>query len=632
MPVPDPRQADYDVLHYDLQLTLDPDAEFLQGTLTIAVQILADSLGTLVLDLDQDMQVSSALQLSPNPGTCVPLHLDETLELFCDLAPQHGQTATFRVHFSGSPQPHGLFGFQFQQTAAGSPVIATVSEPWSARSWWPCKDTPTDRATVTTTLTVPREMTAVGVGNLIDTQPAGPDRMAYTWSTSYPISTYLVSVAAAEYDNFGQLYDGPAGQIPLDHYTFPHLTANAQVDFAPLPDMLDWMADLFGPYPFAGEKYGHTTCIWDAAMEHPTAVTYGDFLVTGDNFYDTIVLHELSHQWFGNMITPEDWTQIWLNEGFATYCEALWMEHTEGPDALRTFMSEHSWGVGYLADPLIRDPANNWPGYYFRTVVYHKGGWVLHMLRREMGNAAFFAALQSYVQDPALRWSNATTADFVAHCERAHGAPLDWFFDQWLLGTVYPVYQLAWQQEPGQLRVRLRQVQDEDPFLGPAAMRTHVDLAIHQPDGATTVTLWNDQRDQEYVIPVEGTVSWIQTDPDQWLLNEVTNINGVPPSLDGMPTAFLKGASPNPFNPRVRLQWEVQRSSADQVRILDVRGRVLRRAEVPRRVAGHREYIWDGLDATGRPCPSGTYIYEVRVGYDGGQPPRLFRGKVSLVR
>lgn len=632
MPVPDPRQADYDVLHYELQLTLDPDEELLHGTLTLTVQVLADSLDILVLDLGQDMQVSSARQLSPNFGGCVPFHPDDTLELHCDIAPQHMQTATFRITFLGSPQPDGLFGFQFQETEAGAPVIATVSQPWSARSWWPCKDTPGDRATVTTTLIVPQDMMAVGVGNLIATQPTGQDQMAYTWSTAYPISTYLVSVAAADYDNFGQFYEGPAGQIQLDHYTFPELTANAQVDFAPLPAMLDWMGDLFGPYPFAGEKYGHTTCIWDAAMEHPTAITYGDYLVTGDNFYDTIVLHELSHMWFGNMITPEDWTQIWLNEGFATYCEALWEEHTGGPAALQTFMSEHTWGVGYLQDPLIRNAENSWPGYYFLPIVYHKGGWVLHMLRREMGDDNFFQALQSYVQDPALQWGTATTDDFVAHCETAFGAPLDWFFDQWLRGTVYPVYQLAYQREEGQLRVRLRQVQDGDPFLGQAPMQTHVDLAIHQPDGTTVVTLWNDQRDQEYVIPVDGQVSWVQMDPDQWLLNEVTNVNGVPPTLDGVPSARFLAASPNPFNPRVRLQWEVQRSSADEVRILDVRGRVVRRADVPRRVAGRREYLWDGLDENGQPCPSGTYIYEVRVGYDESRPPRFFRGKVNLVR
>jgi aminopeptidase N len=636
IPATDPRQDNFDAMHYDLQLSIDTDTQFLSGQVDIRFQVTGATLPQFVLDYLDHLTVHSVHLLDPGPAELDFNHADDLVVAELDPALSLGQTATIRVVFSGSPRPDGLFGFQFQETSAGDPVAVSLSEPWSARSWWPCKDMPADKATSSVTLDVAEGLTAISNGNLVSSEPGSEGRHVYSWHESHPISTYLVSVAASKYDHFGEFYQGPAGDIQIDHWVFPYLLSNAQTDFAVLPAMLDWVGELLGPYPFAGEKYGMTTFIWEGAMEHPTTVTYGDYLVTGDNFYDTVVLHELAHQYFGNLITPEDWTQIWLNEGFATYCEALWAEHTGGPAALQHFMSTHTWGVGYLGDPLIRDAGDHWAQYYFNPIVYHKGGWVLHMLRREMGDADFFTAMDLYINDPDLRWSTATTEDWVNICEQVEGRQLDWFFDQWLLGTTFPIYKLNWDVDRGGgqdvLRMRLRQIQDEGPFMGAAPYQTHVDIRVYQAGGDTTLTFWNDQRDQEFTYTPNGTVYWLSLDPDQWLLNQGSVVSAVADDTGNLPAARFLSASPNPFNPRVMLRWEADQPSRDLVEIVDLRGRVVQRSLIDQAAAGAREFSWDGLDPAGQPCPSGTYLYRIRVGLPDGGKEHLLQGKMTLVR
>ncbi len=636
-PVVDPRQERFDVLHYDLQLNLDPGAAALSGRVAVTFTVVADTVTELVLDFLNTMTVDGASALAPVPAALDHSHSLNLVTAVLAAPLTQGQQATVAMDFHGAPQPDGLFGFQFLRTDAGDTVAASLSEPWSARSWWPCKDTPGDKATVTTTLTVPAPMTAVGIGNLADSfAGAGGATTTFVWEESQPVSSYLVSVAASVYEQFGSEYSGPAGDVAIRHFVFPEVSAAAHEDFSVLPAMLDWAGQLLGPYPFAGQKYGMATFIWEGAMEHPTAVTYGDTLITGDHFYDTVIVHELAHQWFGDLITPVDWTQIWLNEGFATYCEALWAEHTGGPAALQQFMSSHSWGVGWLGDPIIRAPEPSWASYYFNPIVYHKGGWVLHMLRRELGDADFFQALRDYVNDPALRWGTAETADFVTACEKVAGRSLDWFFDQWLLGSTFPSYNLTWQvQNDGArdvLRIRLRQVQEADPYLGEAPYQTHVDVKVYQSGVDTTLTLWNDQRDQEFTYVPDGTVYWLQLDPDQWLLNNGRVVSAAPDEggLPGTGAGPVR-VHPNPFNPQVWLSWESPDGGAELLEILDVRGRVVRRALVGEGEAGPgRRYRWDGRDQEGRPCPSGTYLYRLGAGQGAGSGPR--HGKMTLVR
>lgn len=636
MPVPDPLQDLFNVLHYKLDVQIDPNFGWIAGKVDIIVQAQAQPVNRIVLDFLDEMNVSGMSITYPYPAHLAYLHTGDKITARLASAIQPWQVGIIEVQFWGQPAPHGVFGYRVDLSDAGKPVVATVSEPWSARSWWPCKDDPRDKATVKTSITVPDGMTAVSNGNFL-----GQDGRKFSWEEPLPIPTYLVSLAVAEYIQLQEPYSGSAGQIDLNHYIFPELAVEAEADFAVIPDILDFCGDLFGPYPFTNQPFGMALCQWDQAMEHPTAVTYGNVLITGDGQFETVLVHEVAHMWFGNMISPVDWTQIWLNEGFTTYVEALWAEHQWGQAGLASFMAQHDWGHGYPNDSLVRDSASSHAPYYFRTIAYHKGAWVLHMLRRQLGDDDFFASLTAYLNNPALRFGNAHSDDFQQACEDVSGQDLQWFFDQWLYRTTYPVFDLAWNNDwqggENQLRIQLNQVQVPDLLLGDQAYRVPVELKLVGTGLDTVVTVMSDQLLQEFVIPVGANVNAVYVDPDRWLLHDMAANKSLSRDKDLVQTPVrLYPAYPNPFNPRCLFRWEAATTTRDLVEIFDVQGRRILAKQMGSVEAGPREFLWKGVDTDGRQAPSGTYLYRVTCrgpAADGsGESSWVLQGKITLAR
>jgi len=633
MPIPDPRQAEFDVIHYLLNLQVDPNWGWIAGKVGVIFQVQDTPLTELVLDLRDELTCAGVNIRYPYQAN---LDFSRTSDLLViDLATPiaAGGYGYIEVQYWGQPRPEGLFGYQIGQTAAGDQTIATVSEPWSARSWWPCKDDPRDKAAVDMSIDAPSDMIAVSSGKLM-----GHNRSTWQWVEEDPISTYLVSLAVAQYVEIHDQYDGPAGKIDLRHYVFPADETAAREDLSILPEMLDFCGEKFGPYPFAGQPLGIAECVWDEAMEHPTAITYGNVLLPGTHQFDTVLVHELSHMWFGDLITPTDWTQIWLNEGFATYTEALWAEHVYGPAGLRSFMVSHDWGHDYGSGALIRDPSNGNPPYYFRTIVYHKGAWVLHMLRRWMGDEQFFAALKHYLENPALRYGNADSGDFQKACEDIIGYDLSWFFDQWLNRTTYPVLRLDWNNDwmagINHCHVRVQQEQIPEPDGSRPPYQFLMELRFMGSGLDTTVTTLVQDLDQEYVFWFNKTVNNVYVDPNHWLLYDmVTDKTGTAGDVFAEPVS-LTPAFPNPFNPRTMFRWEAKTDTHDLVEIFDVQGHRIVRRDLGVQAAGPRQFLWLGSDESGRQYPSGIYLYRITcqgLAADGEFSHQL-QGKVTLTR
>jgi len=631
MPVPDPRQALYDVIHYDFSLEVYPDEGYIAGTINVLFQVLDTPLDTFVLDFTDNMGCGGASISLPYSADLDMIHDNDLVVMPLPAALAPGQFSSIRIPFWGTPQPDGLFGFQTDVTENNQPIVATISEPWSARSWWPCKDTPTDKATLQFKVTVPPGLTPVSIGYL-----SGVDHNTFTWSEVFPVPTYLVSLVVSEYAELREAYTGPAGTFDLQHFVFPHLVDQAAEDFKVLPAMMDFCGEMFGPFPFDDQKYGMVLCNWDQAMEHPTAVTWGDVLVTGDGQFETVVMHELAHMWFGNMITPEDWTQIWLNEGFATYVEALWAEEKWGLAGLRSFMRSHDWGHGYGWDALIRNPSSSDPWYYFRPIAYHKGAWVLHMLRRQLGDDDFFAAIDLYLANPDLRFATAHSDDFQAACEAASGQDLDWFFQQWLYRTTYPVFLLNWTNDwdagVNELSLRLRQVQVDDYYLGNEPFRVPVEFRLRGAGLDTVVTVLNDQLDQKFVIPLDVDITTVYLDPESWLLHDMGEDPYAPAGEVAKAPVRLQAPYPNPFNPRTLFRWESDLPTRDLLEIFDVQGRRVQSSFLDSRGAGLREFLWDGLNTRGEASPSGTYLYRVTCHSQSDERTWRLQGKVTLAR
>ncbi|MEJ2721460.1 MAG: M1 family metallopeptidase, partial [bacterium] len=409
----------FDVLGYVLDITIDPTAKTVAGTVDVKFAVAAAQLDSFVLYLKDNMIVTAVeMESAPLPFARVSdrIHID------LPGVYTWGDTLTVRVAYNGAPvQPLGL---RFH-----SRVVYNLSEPDMARNWFPCYDEPWDKATSEMICTVPADRFCASNGLLISETDNLDGTKTYHWKTRYPHSTYLTSVAISDYVMLSQWYHySPSDSMEMPYYVYPDKLPAAQTSFANAPAMMAFFSATFGEYPFVEEKYGTALAEVGGAMENLTCTTYGQVLVTGDNRYDWVVAHEMAHSWFGNSVTLADWREVWLNEGFATYGDALWHEHTGGPAAFESRMEN------FKSQYFTEDAGNRFPMYdpaiMWGATVYEKGAWVLHMLRYVVGDTAFFTGLRTYYQLHA--YSTATTEQLRTVFEAVSGMDLQWFFDQWV--------------------------------------------------------------------------------------------------------------------------------------------------------------------------------------------------------
>ncbi len=502
---------DYDVIDYELDLTLTPDSIFIHGS--VKFEYVAGPAGVVLVDfnLDQPLVVDSVVAALPVAGFD---HVEDvvSLELGSQVAP--GDTSWFRVYYHGVPPPPGQYGTLYFRSHALSPVIYSISWPDNARSWWPCKDAIGDKATATIAVTVPEDLVVASNGVLTGTVNNGDGTKTSTWRELHPVTTYNVCVAITNYEIFLQHYEyAPGDTMLLPFYVYPEDRADAEEDWSLIPEMLALYDSLFGVYPFADEKYGMAETQTDpfAAMEHQTLTSWGNLFITGDHRYDMIVAHELAHSWYGNSVTPAEWAEIWLSEGFATYSEALWAEHTGG--------------IGdYLAYMTILD-TNDFSGSVYDPIdllgntVYNKGAWVVHMLRHVVGDSALFEILPAYANDPGFKYGHASTPEFISLCESITGEELDWFFDQWVYGEGEPNYLTTWEvSNPGdwEVTVTVDQVQPGQVFRMP--------LELLFTAGADSVygSLYDSTGYTQQVFTLPFEPEDVVLDPHNWILNSWT--------------------------------------------------------------------------------------------------------------
>jgi len=445
-PPPPSGDRGYDVLSYDLDLQLFPASKSLNGSVDIGLTALAGDLFRVRLDLVADLICDG---VTFRGGAAAFTHQGDSLVVTLDEPLASSRPETLTVHWHGRPPPHGNFrsGLMFRIHDSGTPddpaddmpIVANQNQPWSAHSWWPCKDHPSDKARVSLRAMVPDPLQVISNGTLLaeDIPQAGWRRFA--WREEYPIAVYLISVAATNYVSWSEDCSVSAGgPVRLDFHVFPQDRAKAEIDLAPTCDMMEFMTVLAGPYPFSGEKYAQVEIKWFGSMEHQTATSLSPIVFTGDHRWELVVIHELAHQWFGDSLTPSVWADIWLNEGFARYCEALWVEHVSGHEAYLDYM----WVIGpkrhpdlFVNDGVLVDPDPILPN----NLIYDKGAWVLHMLRMLIGRPAFNDFLATYATAPELVLGSVTLADMIAYAEAAAGRDLSGFFDPWLATSEVPV-------------------------------------------------------------------------------------------------------------------------------------------------------------------------------------------------
>ena len=495
-----PNQNKYDVRWYDLDLTFTPATSMVSGSVRTRATVLVGPLTTLYLDLYSNMLVD-AVQAGGVSTTWS--WLGDVLTVNLNRAYFVGEPVEVRVTYHGTPVA-GSFGFAVTN---GRQLIWSLSEPFGARTWWPCKDVPEDKAdSVTIRYTVPSGMTTASNGTRRQATDNGITAVS-RWGETYPIASYLVSIASYPYTQTLDWYKPtPTDSMRIEFYNYPETAPSVAGVQAKVKNMIAALATRYGPYPFFAEKYGHAQFNFGGGMEHQTCTSIGAF-----NEY--IVAHELAHQWWGDKVTCRDFHHIWLNEGFATYSEAVWAESQGGLAAYHQDLAINKfYGPGTVWVP---DDQNS-NRVFDSNLSYDKGSWVLHMLRRVLGDAVFFSALQQYGSTCA--YDTATTEDFQAVCEAVSGRDLDKFFHQWVYAERYPVYHVAWTAAPAaggyDVTMTLEQRQAGNLFTMP------VDIRIQTVAGPRDFVVPDSLASQMFALNVDAQPLSLSLDPDDWILHQ----------------------------------------------------------------------------------------------------------------
>lgn len=423
-----------DVLHYDFRVDFSPrgidDTVRVTSTLTVARTARADS---LVLDLRGAMRVD---EVRVNGAVVAVTRDSASVRVPLPAGMRDTLRVSVRVH--GRPTD----GLIVRKDSSGTWTAFADHFPDRAREWLPTVDHPSDKATVEWTVRTPATHRVIANGELQEETPepatvGRPAMLVTRWRAVRPLYTAVMVIGVAPFADYelGRTACG-LGELPgcvsQSVWITPDVRSYMPGPFARAGDIVSLYARLVGPFPY--EKLAHVqSSTRYGGMENASAIFYADNIYRGRSMSESLIAHETAHQWFGDAVTTREWPHVWLSEGFATYFAALWTESAHGDSAFLGDMQRMRESVledkMAMEKPVIDETLSDLR-HVLNGLVYQKAGFVLHMLRREVGDSAFFRGIRSYYA--AHRHGNALTSDFVREMERASGAKLDWFFDQWM--------------------------------------------------------------------------------------------------------------------------------------------------------------------------------------------------------
>ena len=522
-----PLLNNYDVKFYFLDLNVENDTTFIWGNVTIKAEVVISQLDTFAFELFDGMPIDS-------------IHIDdvahtwyrENNEVFVPLnsAIEEGNLFSAQIFYHGVPEIGEFFSNGVTtdyDSTWNKHVTRTQSEPFSARQWWPVKQVLTDKAdSVWVFITTDTSNLAGSQGVLTDVLPLG-NKHRFEWKSNYPIDYYLISFAVADYQDYS-IYAHPDGlngdSLLIQNFIYdsPGCLGNYKAGIDKTASFIELFSNLYSLYPFHAEKYGHCLVPHGGGMEHQTMTTLGSFGFG-------LVAHELGHMWFGDNITCATWSDIWINEGFATYSDYLAHEFLANPiyppiwlsQAQEVALSEPDGSVYVPPEEITYDNE----GRIFSTrLSYRKGALLLHMIRFELqDDDLFFQVFKDYTQQFAGK--TATGLDFMNVLNETTGKGFTNFFDIWYFGEGYPIYNIDWEQKDGLFEVSSVQkgsAPDVTPFF-----EMHVPYKLFFEDGSdTTIRFFQTANENFFSVQIEKSIDSIQIDPQRWVLIKVESING----------------------------------------------------------------------------------------------------------
>ncbi|KOS08376.1 peptidase M1 [Flavobacterium akiainvivens] len=423
--------GNYNVTHHTLEFTVDPAVQYITGSVTTTFTAL-ENMGAITFDMSSNLTATSVTQNGNNLSFSSG---NNELVITLPTTVAAGAEATITVNYNGAPFDDEDSFVADQHN--GIPVLWTLSEPYGAKEWWPCKQDLNDKIdSIDIYVTAPSQY--VGVSNGVEqSQQQNEDGTTTThFHHGFPIPAYLVAIAVTNYQIYNQQAGTAPNDFPIVNYLYPETAAQSQAELAVTPGIMDFFEDTFETYPYHTEKYGHAQCGFGGGMEHTTVSFMG-------GFYRNLIAHELAHQWFGDKITCGSWQDIWLNEGFATYLSGLVIDHLDGGAVFQQWRQDNVWDITSESWGSVYVPANdtlNVSRVFSSRLTYNKGAMVLHMLRQKLGQDVFYQGVRNYLADENLAFDYAKTPDLQAHLESESGVELDGFFADWVYGQGYPTY------------------------------------------------------------------------------------------------------------------------------------------------------------------------------------------------
>lgn len=599
----------FDVLNYKIYVDIrncfiSPYPKNFNGSVT--VRFRADSaLNSIELNAVNTSILINSVSLAGISYT----HSGNILSISLDRTYNAGETAEIKIDYSHQNISDGAF-------YASGGMVFTDCEPEGARKWFPCYDRPSDKATLDLTAKVPANAKLGSNGRLNDSLVTG-DTIYYHWISRDPVATYLTVMSAKVNYNLDIVYwhklSNPADSIPIRFY-YNSGESPAAMKQKIIP-MMTYYSQKFGEHAF--EKNGFATLnsqfSW-GGMENQTLTS----LCPGC-WSENLISHEFGHQWFGDLITCGTWADIWMNEGFATYLEALWLENTSGYSAYKSDINSDA--SGYLSsNPGWAMYNPSWavitPGVneLFNTAItYNKGACVLHMLRYTLGDTVFFNAIKSYATDSAggFKYNSSVTDDFTSKISSVAGQDLSWFVNQWVKEPNHPVYQNYYNFSTSSgstwdVKFTARQIQTNSVFH-----KMPLVIKIGFSTGSDTlIRFMNDANNQQFIFNFNRQPTSLVFDPNNDIvLKQASLILGVTNNfIETAGDYSLSQNYPNPFNPNTFINYSLKEFSDMNLTVFDIYGKEIQTIINENQPAGNYEIQFDGSK-----YPSGVYYYRMKV-------------------
>ena len=546
-----PEEDDYDVQYVKLDLSATNTSTAISGVATTVAKVVAASMNEYYFELSDQLTIDSA---KVSGQTLAVTQINNYVnKITLPAALTQNMVFTVDVFYHGAPT--GGTGFFtngiLNQNDLSVPVQVThtVSAAIHSRDWWPCKQSLTDKIdSADIWISVPSGLVVASNGLLKNITPIGLNYNRYEWASRQPADYYLLSFSIAPYRiyDYYMHFTGSNDSMLVQNFIYntPSVLQQHQDELDSIEHIINYFSSLFGRYPFDKEKFGICMTPLAGGMENQTMVSLGSLDIT-------LIAHELSHQWWGDNVTCQSLQDMWLNEGWATYSEQLFLEHFRSAAVAKNARtSVFSNAMSSPGGSVYVDDTTQEGRIYSGQLTYNKGAAVAHMLRYVINNdTVFFQILKDYHQQ--YKYKTATTEDFKNLAEQISGQDLDTFFQQWVYKEGYPTYSAKWAQSGNQVVIKLTQTTSKPASV--SLFKIPVDILLKSPQGDTVIRVLNNQNVQYYTFNWSKSMSGMGIDPENHILNTSTLLTNDPGILNAssperLPVAIFPNPSADAWN------------------------------------------------------------------------------------